>query len=57
MHLYPAILLIIAAALLSNLLFLALPPLNVKKYGKSSDALLALISIFWTLSPSWKRVT
>ena len=39
MHLYPASLLITAAVLLPNLLFLALPALNAKKYGKSADSL------------------
>jgi hypothetical protein len=38
-HLYPASLLITAAVLLPNLLFLALPALNAKKYGKSADSL------------------
>jgi hypothetical protein len=36
---YPASLLITAAVFLPNLLLLALPPLNVRKYGKSSDSL------------------
>ena len=39
MHFYPSSLLVTAAVFLPNLLFLALPPLNVKKYGKSSDPL------------------
>jgi hypothetical protein len=38
-HLYPASLLITAAVLLPNLLFLVLPPMNARKYGKSSDSL------------------
>jgi hypothetical protein len=38
-HLYPASLLITAAVLLPNLLFLAIPPMNVERYGKSSDPL------------------
>lgn len=43
MHLYPVSLLITAAVLLPNILFLALPPLNVSKYGKSADSLLFTI--------------
>ena len=43
MHLYPASLLITAAVLLPNLLFLVFPPLNVSKYGKSADSLLFTI--------------
>ena len=39
MHLYPASLLVTAAVLLPNLILLALPPLNVKKYGKPSGPL------------------
>ena len=39
MHLYPSSLLITAAVLLPNLLLLAMPPLNVEKYGKSADSL------------------
>jgi hypothetical protein len=40
MHLYPVSLLITAAVLLPNLLFLILPPTNAEKYGKSADSLL-----------------
>lgn len=43
MHLYPASLLITAAVLLPNLLFLVFPPLNVSKCGKSADSLLFTI--------------
>ena len=39
MHLYPASLLITAVVLLPNLLFLAMPPLNARRHGKSSDPL------------------
>ena len=39
MHLYPASLLITAAVLLPNLFLLAMPPLNARRYGKSSDSL------------------
>ena len=39
MHLYPASLLVTAAVFLPNLVFLALPPLNVEKYGKPIDPL------------------
>ena len=39
MRFYPASLLITAAVLLPNLLYLALPALNAKKYGKSADSL------------------
>jgi hypothetical protein len=38
MHLYPESLLITAAVLLPNLLFLVLPPLNVGAYGKPADS-------------------
>jgi len=38
-HFYPASLLITAAVLCPNLLFLVLPPLNARRYGKSSDSL------------------
>lgn len=38
MHLYPESLLITAAVLLPNLLFLVLPPLNVGAYGKPVDS-------------------
>jgi hypothetical protein len=39
MHFYPASLLLTAAVLLPNLLFLALPPLNAERYGKPTDSL------------------
>jgi hypothetical protein len=42
-HLYPASLLITVAVLLPNLLFLARPPLNARKYGKSADSLVLTI--------------
>ena len=43
MLLHPASLLITAAVLLPNLIFLVFPPLNVNKYGKSADPLLFTI--------------
>ena len=39
MHLYPESLLVTVVVLLPNLLFLALPPLNVKSYGKPESSL------------------
>ena len=39
MRFYPASLLITAAVLLPNLIYLALPALNATKYGKSADSL------------------
>jgi hypothetical protein len=39
-RLYPASLIITAAVLLPNLLFLVLPPLNAKKYGTPADSFL-----------------
>jgi hypothetical protein len=43
MHLYPASLLISAAVLIPNLIFLALPPRNIEKHGKSSGSFLFTI--------------
>jgi hypothetical protein len=38
MHFYPASLLITAAILLPNLLYLAFPPVNLKRYGSPKDS-------------------
>ena len=40
LHLYPESLLITAAVLVPNLVFLAFPPKNVAKYGKAEDSAL-----------------